>query len=53
MADHMKVTVYLRASEVRALKRAGHEEPAEWVRNLVRRAIERTLEQAEKEMVER
>lgn len=41
MADYLKVVVYLRAAEVRGLRAAGVEEPALWVREQVRAAIER------------
>jgi hypothetical protein len=36
----MKVVVYLRAADVRALRAAG-KEPAVWVRGLVRYAVEK------------
>jgi hypothetical protein len=43
VADHMNVIVYLRAKEVRALRAAGHDDPAAWVRGLVKWGLERQV----------
>lgn len=43
MVKHTKVVVYVRANDVRALEARG-EEPAEFIRKLVRRALDRLQE---------
>lgn len=43
MADHGKIVIYLRAEDARMLRAKG-EEPADWVRQLVKRALQRLRE---------
>lgn len=40
MAEHQNVVVYIRAKDARRIKATG-KEPAEWVRGVVKSALER------------
>jgi hypothetical protein len=44
MVNHLKVAVYVPAGAAKSLREEG-KDPSEWVRGLVRRALERREEQ--------